>query len=138
MQLIYLLDTDIWSLWTLRQEPVASRVKQNASRIAISIVLVNEVFHGWIKKIKNCRQHDLVKLYSSMSRSLDAIKPMPTLPFDEQAFSQFYSLRLNYRGKGSKDLQMASIALAHKLTLVTNNTKDYEDIQGLRLENWNS
>ena len=34
------------------------------------------------------------------------------------------------------DLWIASVALAHGLTLVTNNTKDFENIPGLRLEDW--
>ena len=34
------------------------------------------------------------------------------------------------------DLLIGAIALASKGTLVTNNTSHFEDIPGLRLENW--
>jgi tRNA(fMet)-specific endonuclease VapC len=34
------------------------------------------------------------------------------------------------------DLQIASIALAHKLTLVTGNVRHYAGIPGLQVENW--
>jgi predicted nucleic acid-binding protein len=34
------------------------------------------------------------------------------------------------------DLLIASIALAHNMTFVTDNTQDFIHIQGLRLENW--
>ena len=34
------------------------------------------------------------------------------------------------------DLVLATCALAHNLTLVTNNTKHFERIAGLKLENW--
>ncbi|WP_442938665.1 hypothetical protein [Nostoc sp.] len=34
------------------------------------------------------------------------------------------------------DLLIASVALAENYTLVTNNTRHYERINGLKLENW--
>ena len=34
------------------------------------------------------------------------------------------------------DLMIAAVALVHNLTLVTNNTADFRNIPGLRLEDW--
>lgn len=34
------------------------------------------------------------------------------------------------------DLMIAAVALVHDLTLVTNNTKHFRNIPGLRLEDW--
>jgi len=34
------------------------------------------------------------------------------------------------------DLMIASVALVHDLTLVTHNTRDFQNIPGLRLEDW--
>jgi tRNA(fMet)-specific endonuclease VapC len=34
------------------------------------------------------------------------------------------------------DLQIAAVAIAHNLTLVTNNTKHFQSIPGLALEDW--
>jgi tRNA(fMet)-specific endonuclease VapC len=34
------------------------------------------------------------------------------------------------------DLLIASVALVYDLTLVTNNTADFQNIPGLRLEDW--
>ncbi|MDJ0590827.1 MAG: hypothetical protein QNJ72_12650 [Pleurocapsa sp. MO_226.B13] len=36
------------------------------------------------------------------------------------------------------DLLIASVAIAKNLILVTNNTRHYQRITGLNLENWNS
>jgi tRNA(fMet)-specific endonuclease VapC len=33
-------------------------------------------------------------------------------------------------------MQIAATALVHNLTLVTHNTKDYQHVPGLRLEDW--
>jgi tRNA(fMet)-specific endonuclease VapC len=37
---------------------------------------------------------------------------------------------------GSYDLQIAAIALAHNLTLVTHNTREFIRVEGLQLEDW--
>jgi tRNA(fMet)-specific endonuclease VapC len=37
---------------------------------------------------------------------------------------------------GSIDLMTAAVALAHDLTLVTHNTRDYQYVPGLRIEDW--
>jgi tRNA(fMet)-specific endonuclease VapC len=37
---------------------------------------------------------------------------------------------------GSYDLQIAAIALANNLILVTHNTREFERVEGLNLEDW--
>ncbi|MFL5341570.1 MAG: PIN domain-containing protein [Gemmataceae bacterium] len=34
------------------------------------------------------------------------------------------------------DLMIAAVALEHNLTLVTHNTADFQNIPGLRLDDW--
>ena len=40
------------------------------------------------------------------------------------------------RHSGTFDVLIAGIAKANDLTLITNNTKDYQNFSGLRLDNW--
>jgi tRNA(fMet)-specific endonuclease VapC len=37
---------------------------------------------------------------------------------------------------GSYDLQIAAIALANNLILVAHNTREFERVEGLKLEDW--
>lgn len=37
---------------------------------------------------------------------------------------------------GSYDLQIAAIALANDLILVTHNTREFERVEGLKLDDW--
>ena len=37
---------------------------------------------------------------------------------------------------GPYDLQIAAIALAHDLTVVTHNTREFARVPGLKLEDW--
>ena len=49
---------------------------------------------------------------------------------------QFTRLRAAGTPIGANDLWIASHALADDCTLVTNNTREFERVVGLRLENW--
>ena len=52
--------------------------------------------------------------------------------------AQFTLLRAAGTPIGANDLWIACHALADDCTLVTNNTREFERVQGLRLENWAS
>ena len=60
--------------------------------------------------------------------------------YDEACAKEFGRLRgiLLQRGlpTGRLDTMIAAVALVHDLTLVTHNTADFQDIPGLRMEDW--
>jgi tRNA(fMet)-specific endonuclease VapC len=47
-------------------------------------------------------------------------------------------LETNGTSIGAYDLQIAAIALANNLTLVTHNTREFERVEGLQVEDWES
>lgn len=55
------------------------------------------------------------------------------LPFDEAAGLAYAGLPFK---RGRFDRLIAAHALALNLTLVTNNPRDFNDVEGLRVENW--
>jgi tRNA(fMet)-specific endonuclease VapC len=63
-----------------------------------------------------------------------------SLPFDDLAATTFGTVRaqLEIRGTpiGAYDLQIAAITLANNLTLVTHNTREFERVHGLQIEDW--
>lgn len=63
-----------------------------------------------------------------------------SLPFDDVAAASYASVRAELSAKGSLigpyDLQIAAIALANDLTLVTHNTSEFSRVSGLRIEDW--
>lgn len=60
--------------------------------------------------------------------------------FDDLAATSFGVIRaqLDVLGTpiGAYDLQIAAIALAHNLTLVTHNSREFSRVEGLQLEAW--
>ncbi|MEN9670120.1 MAG: hypothetical protein RL018_397, partial [Pseudomonadota bacterium] len=65
---------------------------------------------------------------------------LQVLPWSESAIWHYARQRklLKEAGTpiGEMDLLIAAQALGEDLTLVTNNTREFERIEGLRLENW--
>jgi len=62
------------------------------------------------------------------------------LSFDQDGAEQFGRVRGSLLQQGisvpTADLMIASVALVHNLTLVTHNTADFQNIPGLRLDDW--
>ena len=68
------------------------------------------------------------------------LSPFASLPFDDECGRRCAEVRaeLERAGRviGPHDLQIASIALHHGLTLGTHNTPEFGRISGLRLDDW--
>ena len=68
------------------------------------------------------------------------LRHFPSLPFNDAAASIYADLRAQLELAGTPigpyDLQIAAIALANNLTLVTHNTREFSRVPGLRLEDW--
>ena len=67
---------------------------------------------------------------------IDAFRTFPLLPFDDAALSIAEARRRSGSKIGTMDLRIAAIALANNLTLVTRNVRDFELVEGLKLEDW--
>ena len=68
------------------------------------------------------------------------LAPLEVIPFDEDAAESHGDLRatLEKSGRpiGPLDTLIAGHALSLDATLVTNNTREFQRVRGLRLENW--
>lgn len=67
-------------------------------------------------------------------------EPFVSLPFDDGGAEHYGSIRADLKRQGrligSNDLLIAATALAHNVTLVTHNTREFERVPGLKLEDW--
>jgi tRNA(fMet)-specific endonuclease VapC len=68
------------------------------------------------------------------------LEPLTIVDFDVTAAKFYAIIRAELESKGSvigsNDLLIAAHALSLGLTLVTNNTKEFGRVSGLKLENW--
>jgi len=128
-----LLDTDT-VIYTLKDHPnVVSSLKlhlQDPSLLS-SIALIELLFIYLNKSQK-------VTVNLAKIKSLE--KELHTLPVTREIAEVFGMLKADLERKGIPlddfDLALAVSAVARNLVLVTNNTKHFKRIEGLRLENW--
>jgi len=138
---LWILDTDITSLLLTRDPIVSQRVTTAGQDVALSVITVQEIFNGWVVRINSTSNPDeLIYLYGRLERMIGLCKKVPILGFDQTAVKQLdriISLNPNLSKKRvQKDMRIAAIALANNAILVTRNTRDFELVPHLRIENW--
>jgi tRNA(fMet)-specific endonuclease VapC len=76
----------------------------------------------------------------SLNIQLLFLQQFVSLPFDDSCAEIYGKIRADLAMAGtpisSNDIQIASIALANHLTLVTHNIREFSRIEGLKLEDW--
>jgi tRNA(fMet)-specific endonuclease VapC len=137
---LLVLDTDHFSEWeggSAAGVRLRSRLQSTASDIAVTVVTVEEQMRGWLAEIR--RHHDLhrqIAPYAKLQRQVEAFADWIILPWDADSADLFVKLRRQGLRIGSLDLKIACIALAHESSVLTRNAKDFEQVPGLRIENW--
>jgi tRNA(fMet)-specific endonuclease VapC len=71
---------------------------------------------------------------------LTLLEWIPSIAFAGQSTQCFGDIRAFLAKQGTPigpyDLQIAAIAIANDLTVVTNNTREFERVPGIKLEDW--
>ena len=78
----------------------------------------------------------LADVYQRMTRTISFLAALPIITFSEAAILCFETLKAMRLNVGTNDLRIAVIALENDATVVTRNTRDFERVPGLRIENW--
>lgn len=132
----YLLDTNIVSYFLRDASQALSQriLDSTPDTLAISIISAGELRYG-LSKLPTSKR--VTELTHRLGALLTAI---PVLPLPADAALHYGSTRAQLEAAGTpiggNDLWIAAHALAHNMTLVTNNTREFERVQGLKLENW--
>jgi tRNA(fMet)-specific endonuclease VapC len=128
----YLLDTNILSAHLRRPSGLQHRFVQHSGRLYTSSVALAELY-DWAY-----RRPDPAAALAAVDKML--FHEVATIEFDNDCAKQCGGLRAELRRQGigvaALDVLIAAIALLFDLTLVTHNTKDFQKIPGLRLEDW--
>lgn len=99
--------------------------------IAIPSVVLYELEYGIEKSTSPRKRQAQLKELCSL---------IEILPFEEEAARIAASIRAMLEKKGTPigpcDVLIAATALANRGVLVTNNTKEFARVSGLKLENW--
>ena len=115
-----------------RSESIRQRILSTSPlEIKIPAVVKAELLLGAYKS--KTPQRSLEKLEG-------LLEPFDIVPFDEAAAYEYAAIRKQTEEKGTlvgpNDLMIAAIVKFYDGILVTNNTREFSRIDGLRLENW--
>ena len=131
--MIYLPDTNAWIAYVNPGDsPVKSEFRAHPpADIAFCAVVKAELLYG---AYRSTRREDNLRLLTSL------FQLFKSLPFDDAAADTYGRIRADLTARGTpiglNDLMIAAIALAHHLTLVTHNIREFGRVEGLHLEDW--
>lgn len=129
----YLLDTNI-CIYLIKKRPLAvlERFRQYSPKdVAISTITLFELQYGIEKSQYRQRSKDALAKF---------LLPLNLINLDRSSAVEAAIIRAQLEKKGMPigpyDLLIAGLARSLDMILVTNNTKEFERIDGLHLENW--
>jgi len=128
----YMLDTNI-VIYVIKRRPVAllELFNEHVGHMCISSITLSELLHG---AEKSERQEHNMRCVEDFTSRLDVLSYSP------KAAAHYGNIRADLERKGKtigvNDLHIAGHARSEGFILVTNNIKEFERVDGLRLENW--
>ena len=133
-----LLDTDHVSLHERGHGPLRIRLASFAAgEVAVSAVTVEEMLRGRLAMLARRSEGERrVHAYEKLLETMRFFATIPVVPFDMACERQFQALRAMRLRAGSCDLRIAATALVHDVTLATRNTRDFDQVPGLLLDDW--
>ena len=128
----FMLDTNI-VIYVIKRRPlgILEIFNAHAGQMCISSITLAELLHG-VEKSSMISQN--------MRKVEDFVSRLVVLPYDSSAASHYGDIRANLEKKGTpigvNDVHIAGHARSEALILVSNNIREFERVEGLRLENW--
>lgn len=128
----YMLDTNI-VIYVIKRRPPALRpvFNQHVGQMCIGTITFAELMHGVERS--SAPQRNLRNVESFASR-------LEILPYDTDAAVHYGGIRSDLERKGAmigiSDLHIAGHARSNGLVLVTNHTREFERVDGLRIIDW--
>jgi len=129
---MYLLDTDT-VIYILKADPVAvaNLRKHTHDPIKIGTVTLMELYYGAYKS---------QKVTSNLAKIRTLENAMEIIPIGEEVAEIFGREKVRLEKEGTPlddfDLVVGCCALAHNLTLITNNVRHFKRIEGLKIISW--
>jgi len=128
----YLLDTNAWIRYVNKPRSAIARklATLQPDDVRLCSVVLGELYYGAYKSSRPAN----LNVISTLSRQF------ASLPFDDAAAVIYGRIRAQLATAGALigpyDLQIAAIALANNLTVVTRNTQEFSRVPGLVIEDW--
>ena len=127
-----MLDTNI-AIYVIKRRPIEllQIFNQHTNQLCVSSITLAELLHGVEKS--SLVEQNLKNVENFISR-------LEVLDYGNKAASHYGDIRADLERKGTpigvNDLHISGHARSEGLIIVTNNSREFERVQGLRVENW--
>lgn len=129
----YMLDTNI-CIFVIKHKPptvIQKFMSHNPNELCISSITYAELMHGVEKSQAVKKNHLALSLFLS---------PFTILDFGTKAAEEYGRIRADLEKQGTPigpmDLLIAAHAKSENLIVVTNNTRKFQRVDELKLEDW--
>lgn len=129
----YMLDTNI-CIYAIKHKPdvvIKRFLQHDPEEMCVSAVTYAELMHGVEKSMAVEKNHIGMSLFLS---------PITILEFHASAAEEYGKIRAELERKGTPigpmDMLIAGHARSEGLILVTNNTREFQRVEGLIVEDW--
>ena len=131
--MLYLLDTNVCVVFIRGQNALLTQrvLARPWAEIHVCSVVKAELIYGTLRSARPAANRAKVDAF---------VKAFASLPFNDKEAEVQARLRFHLESLGMPigpyDLEIASIALANQLTLVTHNVAEFSRVPGLTVEDW--
>lgn len=129
----YMLDTNI-CIHVIKHKPasVLAQFQQHTPQdMCISSITLAELEYGVEKSSYPEKNRVALTMFLS---------GITVLPFDDAAAIEYGRIRADLEKKGTpigpNDMLIAAHAKSHRLPIITNNTREFDRVDDLKVENW--
>jgi tRNA(fMet)-specific endonuclease VapC len=120
-----------------RRPALLARLQTATNTIALPIIVVEEQLRAWLADIRrNNDVHVQIAPYGRLASVIAFLRQSFVVEWNRVAADEFKRLRKARVRIGSQGLKIASTALANSALLLTANLRDFEQVPGLRVEDW--
>ncbi len=137
---MYILDTDTLTHLYAGHLRVIRRLQEvNDPNVGATVITKIEMLRGRFDFVlKATTGAEFLRAQQLLIRTEELLAQILIIPLDESTVIQFDRLIATnrFRKIGRADLLIASIALAHRATLVTRNVRHFQQISNLQIINW--
>jgi predicted nucleic acid-binding protein len=99
--------------------------------VSVSAITIAELLYG---------AYNSVNVEKNISKVKEFEDAMNVIDLDRESLEYYARIKANLRAEGKMlddfDILIAATAIVNSCVLVTNNTKHFERIDGLTIENW--
>jgi len=138
---VILLDTDhinILQSRGLQAAILTTRMSASDDQdFGVTAITLEEQMRGWlalIHRLNNVQKQ--IPAYERLVGLFDFFANWQIAPFDQGAADEFTRLRGLRVRIGTMDLKIAATTLANSAMLLSANLRDFQQVPGLRVENW--